>query len=79
MSLIEKLPKIMEQGRKTAEQIIEGLESKQKISLQTRELVYPSRDSDIEDIFREAGWKVTYDKPAYNESYDAYFKFEGKL
>jgi adenine-specific DNA-methyltransferase len=53
MSLIEKLPKIMEQGRKTAEQIIEGLESKQKISLQTRELVYPSRDSDIEDIFRQ--------------------------
>ena len=29
MSLLEKLPKIVEQGRKTAEQILEGLESKQ--------------------------------------------------
>lgn len=29
----------------------------------------------IEEIFREAGWTVYYDKPAYNESYDAYFVF----
>ena len=27
---------------------------------------------DIEEIYREAGWKVEYDKPAYNE---ATFKF----
>lgn len=31
---------------------------------------------DIEDHYRKAGWKVTYDKPAYCENYDAYFKFE---
>ena len=30
---------------------------------------------DIEDIYREFGWKVKYDKPGYNESYDAYFMF----
>lgn len=29
----------------------------------------------IEDIYRSAGWKVEYDKPGYNESYDAFFKF----
>ena len=52
MSLLEKLPKIVEQGRKTAEQILEGLESKQKISLQTRELVYPSKEVAIDDIFK---------------------------
>ncbi|QGH74887.1 hypothetical protein MAL1_00141 [Bacteriophage DSS3_MAL1] len=31
---------------------------------------------DVEDVFRAAGWKVTYDKPAYCESYPAYFTFE---
>lgn len=51
MSLLEKLPKIVEQGRKVAEQILEGIESRQKISLQTRELVFPSRDAAIKDIF----------------------------
>ncbi len=30
---------------------------------------------DVEDIYREAGWKVKYDKPGYNETYDAYFVF----
>lgn len=53
MSLLEKLPKIVEQGRKVAEQILESTEGKQRISLQTRELVYPSRESDVGDIFRE--------------------------
>ena len=30
---------------------------------------------DIEDIYRKAGWTVTYDKPGYNESYPATFTF----
>ena len=51
MSLLEKLPKIVEQGRKTAEQILDSLETKQKISLLTREFVFPARESVIEDIF----------------------------
>ena len=33
---------------------------------------------DIEDIYREAGWDVYYDKPAYNETYEATFKFSKK-
>lgn len=33
---------------------------------------------DVEKLFEEAGWKVTYDKPAYCESYDAYFIFRRK-
>ncbi len=53
MSLLEKLPKIVEQGRKTAQQIIESLESRTKISLQTRELVFPARDVAIKDIFQQ--------------------------
>lgn len=32
----------------------------------------------VEEVYREAGWKVTYDKPAYNESYPASFEFRKK-
>lgn len=31
---------------------------------------------DFEDMYRDSGWGVTYDKPGWNESYDASFKFE---
>jgi hypothetical protein len=30
---------------------------------------------DVEDIYRKAGWEVTYDQPGYNESYAATYKF----
>ncbi len=30
---------------------------------------------DFEPLFREAGWTVKYDKPAYYESYEAFFVF----
>jgi hypothetical protein len=30
---------------------------------------------DFEDAYRSKGWKVDYDKPAYCESYDAFFLF----
>lgn len=52
MSLIEKLPKIVENGRKVAEKLLENLENQQKISLQTRELVYPRKQLNVEDLFR---------------------------
>jgi hypothetical protein len=29
----------------------------------------------FESLFEDVGWRVTYDKPAYNETYDANFKF----
>lgn len=32
----------------------------------------------IEDIFRKAGWIVEYDKPGFNETYEASFKFSKK-
>lgn len=31
---------------------------------------------DVEDIYRAEGWKVSYDKPGWNEFYDASFEFE---
>ena len=33
---------------------------------------------DIEGVYRTEGWAVQYDKPGYNESYDAYFVFKKK-
>jgi hypothetical protein len=41
----------------------------------SRQEVFDNQWLDIEDIYREAGWKVSYDKPAYNETYKAYFTF----
>lgn len=40
--------------------------------------LYDRKWMDIEDMFRDAGWDVYYDKPGYNESYDAYFEFKPK-
>ena len=31
---------------------------------------------DFEPAYREQGWKVYYDKPGYNENYEASWKFE---
>lgn len=33
---------------------------------------------DFESIYRAEGWKVEYDKPGYNENYEAFFAFSPK-
>lgn len=40
-----------------------------------RQSVFDRSYLDVEDIYRDAGWKVEYDKPAYCETYAATFKF----
>lgn len=42
----------------------------------TRNEVYKQNWLDVEDIYRQAGWKVTYDSPAYCETYDATYEFK---
>lgn len=44
----------------------------------SEDVLYKKHQLDIEDVFRQAGWSVTYDKPGYNESYDASFIFKQK-
>ena len=44
----------------------------------TRKQLFDKHYLDIEPAYREAGWKVEFDKPGYNESYDAYFVFSKK-
>ena len=48
-SLLEQLPEIVATGRKTAERILESIESRQRITLQTREVVLPAKDSAVQD------------------------------
>ena len=48
-SLLEQLPKIVADGRQQAERILEGLEGRHHIALQTREWVLPSKDVAVSD------------------------------
>lgn len=44
-SLLEELPRIVANGKAQAEKILEGLESRHRVGLQTREWVLPSKDT----------------------------------
>lgn len=44
-SLLEQLPEIVANGRKEAEKILESIEGRHRVSLQTREWVLPSKDT----------------------------------
>lgn len=37
--------------------------------------IFESRWLDFEDIFRQSGWRVEYDRPAYYENYQPLFRF----
>lgn len=50
-SLLEQLPEIVKAGKRQAQQILEQLEGTGRVSLQTRELVIPSRDSAGLDLY----------------------------
>ena len=40
--------------------------------------IFDKGSLNVETIYRKDGWNVEYDKPGYNESYDASFKFSRK-
>lgn len=44
----------------------------------TSEEIYKNGWLNVEAHYRSVGWSVNYDKPAYNESYDAFFEFTSK-
>ncbi|MHA7268393.1 site-specific DNA-methyltransferase [Arthrobacter sp. HLT1-20] len=52
-SLLEQLPGIVTEGKRKAAQILDSLEGRNRVSLQTRELVIPNRDTNAEDLFRQ--------------------------
>ncbi|KGM56421.1 DNA methyltransferase [Lysobacter arseniciresistens ZS79] len=53
-SLLEELPVIVREGRQQAERILEGLESRRRVRLQTREWVLPSKDVAAADWIAQA-------------------------
>ena len=53
-SLLEQLPEIVARGRQQAEKILESLEGRHRVSLQTREWVLPSKDTRDSDWINEA-------------------------
>jgi hypothetical protein len=42
---------------------------------QRRKMIFDEGWLNVEEIYRAEGWLVEYDKPAYNESYRAFFEF----
>ena len=48
-SLLEQLPEIVARGRQVAEKILESLEGRHRVSLQTREWVLPAKDVAAKD------------------------------
>ena len=51
-SLLEQLPQIVAEGERKAEQILEGLDGRYKVRLQTNEMVIPSKKSNWQDLFK---------------------------
>lgn len=47
-------------------------------STMTRQKVFDNGYLNFEEAYRDAGWSVDYDKPGYNESYNANFTFRKK-
>lgn len=59
-SLIEELPKIIKRGRKEANKILEGLSDDNRLTLQTNELVLPSKDTS--GYFKEEVKEISEDQ-----------------
>jgi adenine-specific DNA-methyltransferase len=60
-TLLEQLPEIVANGRKEAERILESLESRHRVSLQTRERVFPAKDTLQQDWTRAS--RSVFDLP----------------
>jgi len=82
---VNKLLKKKWDGKKaiiTQDEIISEMKPINVLGLENgvnfRRQVFANHWLDFEDLYRESGWKVEYDKPGYCETYNAYFKFTKK-
>lgn len=60
------------------EEVVALIKAKTGLDSTTGGEIYANNWLDVEDIYRQAGWIVTYDKPGYNENYGASFQFKKK-
>lgn len=44
----------------------------------TREAIFKKHYLDIENLYRNNGWEVDYEKPAFDERFEPYFIFKPK-
>ena len=58
-TLLEQLPEIVANGRKEAERILESLEGRHRVSLQTREMVFPAKDVAQADLLSQPVGRVS--------------------
>jgi len=42
----------------------------------SRRDIFDNKELDIEELFRAEGWQIEYDKPGFNESYEASWTFD---
>lgn len=61
-----------------AVEALRGAMSDEHQDLISRQEVFDEGWLEIEEVFRAAGWKVEYDKPAYCETYEATFTFTSR-
>ena len=64
-SLLEQLPEIVKRGREEAEKILENLENRHRVTLQTREVVLPAKDAVAHD------WVTAQNRAAQQAQVDA--------
>jgi len=69
-SLLEELPKIMKRGRREANKILEGLSDENRLTLQTNELVLPSKDESgyFKDEVKEIAEDQWFNKIIYGDN-----------
>lgn len=68
-------------GRKSSflqKEVVSLIMKKMGIPKTAEGMVYQKHWLDVEDVFKQKGWHVEYDKPAYNETYEASFTFKAR-
>lgn len=70
ISLIDELPKIIKRGRREANKILEGLSDENRLTLQTNELVLPSKDKSgyFRDEVGDISEKQWFNKLIYGDN-----------
>lgn len=60
----------------TVKEVVKVIRSKK--GAPRKDTLFNNKMLDVEDFYRKAGWKVTFDKAHYTENYDDFFVFEKK-
>jgi hypothetical protein len=55
--------------------VIDRITTKNSIE---RHVIFRNNWLDVESVYEQSGWSVVYDKPGYNETYEATFTFTKK-